>query len=136
MNFDSHSNLMLSSAKASRVNASRPPSSTKTSPENKNLFHLCYFPIILTRSTFTTNGELSRNQVGVAHKLRKKKKNSPSSFYVLHKTLNVVISRALLFCRGRQRNVPTCKTDVQSNCFCSFNLLFCGVVVAVAVVVA
>ena len=27
-------------------------------------------------------------------------------------------------------------THVQSDCFCSLNLLFCGVVVAVAVVVA
>ena len=42
----------------------------------------------------------------------------------------------LLFCRGRQRNVLKWKTKVQSDCFCSLNLLFCGVVVAVAVVVA
>ena len=42
----------------------------------------------------------------------------------------------LLFCRGRQRNVPKCKTHVQSDCFCSLNLLFCGVFVAAAVVVA
>ena len=34
--------------------------------------------------------------------------------------------------------VPKLKTHVQSNCFCSLNLLFCGVVVDVdvAVVVA
>ena len=38
----------------------------------------------------------------------------------------------MLFCRGRQRDVPKCKTHVQSDCFCSINLLFCGVVVAVA----
>ena len=31
--------------------------------------------------------------VGVAYKLRKKMKNSPSCVHVLHKTLNVVISR-------------------------------------------
>ena len=30
----------------------------------------------------------------------------------------------LLFCRGRQRNVPKCKTHVQSDCFCSLSLLF------------
>ena len=42
----------------------------------------------------------------------------------------------LLFCRGRQRNVPKCKTHVQSDCFCSLNPLFCGVLVAVAVAVA
>ena len=28
----------------------------------------------------------------------------------------------LLFCRGRQRNVPKCKTHLQSDCFCSLNL--------------
>ena len=58
---------------------------TKTSPENITLFHLCYFAIISTRSTST--------EVVVAFKLRKKMKNSPSSVNVLHKTLNVVISR-------------------------------------------
>ena len=42
----------------------------------------------------------------------------------------------LLFCRGRQRNVQKHKTHVQSYCFCRLNLLFCGVLVAVAVVVA
>ena len=45
----------------------------------------------------------------------------------------------LLFCRGQYRNVPTCKThvqSVQSDCFCSLNRLFCGVLVAVAVVLA
>ena len=45
----------------------------------------------------------------------------------------------LLLCRGRQRNVPTCKThvqSVQSCCVCSLNQLFCGVVVVVAVVFA
>ena len=41
----------------------------------------------------------------------------------------------LLFCREQQRNVPKCKTHVQSDCFCSLSLLFCGVLVAVAVVV-
>ena len=41
----------------------------------------------------------------------------------------------LLFCRGQQRNVPKFKTHVQGDCFCSLKLLFCGDVVAVAVVV-
>ena len=36
----------------------------------------------------------------------------------------------LLFCRGRQRNVPKFKQHVQSDLF----LLFCGAVVAVVVV--
>ena len=43
---------------------------------------------------------------------------------------------ALLFCQGRERNVPKCKTHVQSDYFCSLIPLFCGVLVAVAVVVA
>lgn len=38
--------------------------------------------------------------------------------------------------RGRQRNVPKCKTHVQSYCFCSLNPLFCGVLVAIVVVLA
>ena len=93
-------------------------------------FILCYFAIISTRSIST---EMANNPgtklVEVAFKLR-----------------NVVCSRSpknlefgyftLLLCRGQRRNVPKCKTHVQSDCFCSLNLLFCGVVVVVAVVVA
>ena len=41
----------------------------------------------------------------------------------------------LLFGLVPQKNVPKCKTHVQSDCFCSLNLLFCGVVVNVAVAV-
>ena len=40
---------------------------------------------------------------------------------------------------GWQRNVPKFNThvqDVQSFCFCSLNLLFCGVLVAVVIVLA
>ena len=69
--------------------------------------------------------------VGVAFKLRKKMKNSPSCAHVLRKKLEVG-HFTLLFCRGQWRNVRKCKTHVQSDCFCSLNLLFCGVVVAVA----
>ena len=50
-------------------------------------------------------------------------KNSPSCVHVLHKTLNLVISRRC-FCTGRQRNVPKLKTHVQSDCFCSSVSLF------------
>ena len=42
----------------------------------------------------------------------------------------------LLFSRGRQRNVQKHIMHVQSDCFCQLNLLFCDVLVAVAVVVA
>ena len=65
----------------------------KTSPENISLCHLGYLVIISTHSTFT---KIANNPgtklVGVAYKLRKKMKNSPSCVHVLHKTLNVVIS--------------------------------------------
>ena len=71
---------------------------------------------------FYKNGELSRNQIGKSGVQVKK----PSCGHVLHKTLNGVIF-TLLFCRGRQRNVPKCKTHVESDCFCSLNVLFCGV---------
>ena len=41
----------------------------------------------------------------------------------------------LLFCRGRQRNVPKIITACAQLLFCSLNLLFSNVPVAVAVVV-
>ena len=67
---------------------------TKTSPENISLFHLCYFTIISTRSIFTKMANYSGIKLlGVAYKLKKKMKNSLSCVHVLHKTLNVVISR-------------------------------------------
>ena len=49
------------------------------------------------------------------------------------------ISRCCFAEDGKQRNVPTCKThvqSVQSCCVCSLNRLFCDVLVAVAVVLA
>ena len=42
----------------------------------------------------------------------------------------------LMFCRGWPRNVTKFKTHVQNCGFCSLNLLFCGVITAVAVVIA
>ena len=47
-------------------------------------------------------------------------KNLPSCIPVLKKSLNFVIF-TLMFCRGRQRNVPKFKTHVQNYCFCSLN---------------
>ena len=105
----------------------------KMLPNNISLFHLCYFMIISTRSTFTKMVNYPETKlVGVVYELRKKMKNSPSFVHFLHMTLNVVISQCC-FCRGQQRNVPKCKTHVQSDCFLSLNLLFCGVAVAVIV---
>ena len=107
----------------------------KTSPENISLFHLCYFMIISTHSTFTKMANYPGTKlVGVVYKLRKKMKItvvlscSPQNLKCGHFTL--------LFCRGRQRNVPYSKTHLQSDCFCSLNLLLCCVVIAIAVVVA
>ena len=60
-----------------------------------------FISFVLLRNYFNSllkNGELSRNDPGtklegVAYTLRKKMKNLPSCVHVLHKTLNVVISR-------------------------------------------
>ena len=66
--------------------------------------------------------------VGVAYKLRKKTKHSPSCVHVLHKTLNLVISRCCFAEDGKEmyQNVKrTCRAIGFAH----------GVVVAVAVVV-
>ena len=42
----------------------------------------------------------------------------------------------LLFCEGRQRNVPKCKTHVQAFYFCSLILMFSDVLVATIALVA
>ena len=48
--------------------------------------------------------------VGVAYKLRKKMKNSPSCVHVsLHKTLNVVISRCCFAEDGKENVKRTCR---------------------------
>ena len=98
-----------------------------TSPENVTLFHLCYFAIILTRTTSTETKNYPRTKlVGVEYKLRKKKKNSPSSVDILHKTLNVDISR---FCfaedsKEMYQNVKrTCRAIVKLNCSLNFAAL-------------
>ena len=41
----------------------------------------------------------------------------------------------MMFCRGWQRKVTKFETHVQNYCFCSLNLLFCGVFTVVAVVI-
>ena len=66
---------------------------TKTSLKNITSFYLCYFASF-NSSNFYKSGNYSGNKlVGVAFELRKKMKNSPPCTHVLHKTLNVVISR-------------------------------------------
>ena len=76
---------------------------TKKSHENISLFHLCYFAIISTRSTLTKMANYPGTKlVGVTYKLRKKMKNSPSCVPVLHKTVNVVISRCFFAEDGKE----------------------------------
>ena len=106
--------------------------STNTSLENITSFHLCYFAIyISTPQTCTkTTNYPGTKLVGESFELRKRMKNSPSCVHVLHRTLNFVISRCCL--QRTQRNEPKFKTHVQGDCFSSLNLLFCGIVVAVA----
>ena len=82
---------------------------------------------------FYKSGELSRNQIGrsgVQGKKENEKVTAVRSRSPQNRECGVF---TLLFCRGRQRNLPKCKMHVQSDCLCSLNLLFCGVVVAVAV---
>ena len=65
------------------------------------------------------DGELSRNYITIdGVKARKKKEN----FAVMRSRSrgNIKFGHfTLLFCRGRQRNVPKWKMHVQSDCFCS-----------------
>ena len=58
-------------------------------------------------------------------------KNSPSCAHVLHKTLTLVISRCCFADDGKEM-FQNISEHVQSDCFCLVNLLFCGVLVAVA----
>ena len=57
--------------------------------------------------------------VGVAFDVRKKLKNFPSCVHVLYKTSNLVISRCCF--AENIKNVPICKTRIQSDCFCSLD---------------
>ena len=80
---------------------------------------------------FYKNGELSRNQIGRSG-VQVKKENEKFTVVCSHSPKNLKFGHfTLLFCRGQRRNVPNCKTHVQSGCFCSLDLLFCGVVVVV-----
>ena len=69
-----------------------------------------------TRSTFRKMVNYPGTElVGVAYKFRKKIKDSPSCIHVLHKTLNVVISRCCFAEDGKEmyQNVKrTCKAIV------------------------
>ena len=98
------------------------------------LYFICATLLYFNSLNFYKNGELSRNQFGRSG-VGVKKENE--KFTVVRSRFPQTLKCGhftLLFCRGRQRNIPKCKTHVQNDCFCSLNLLFCGVVVAVVVV--
>ena len=82
---------------------------------------------------FSNIGLRRTKLVGVAYKLRKKMKNSPPCVHVLHKTLNVVISRCC-FAGDDKEMYQNVNARAERLFLLILNLLFCGVVVAVAVV--
>ena len=83
---------------------------------------------------FFRNGEPSRNQIGRSG-VQVKKENKKFTVVCSRSPQNLeFVHFTLLFCREWPRKVPKFKTHVQSDCFCSLNLLFYGVVVVVAVV--
>ena len=101
----------------------------------KRLFVLL-FGITLTRliSTEMANCPVTK-LVGVTLKLRKLNEK----FAVMRSCSQQNLEFGhftLMFSRGWQRNVTKSKTRVQNCCFCSLNLLFCGVLTAVAVLIA
>ena len=91
-----------------------------------NLFVLLrdYFnPFIFYRNCESQSNQIGRSGVQV------KKENEKFAVVCSRSPQNVELGYfTLLFFRGRQRNVPKLKSHVQSDCFSSLNLLFCGVV--------
>ena len=72
-------------------------------PKYNFISFVLLYVIISTRSTFTKMANYPGTKlVGVAYKLRKKMKNSPSCVHILHKTLNVVISRCCFSEDGKE----------------------------------
>ena len=97
---------------------------TKTSLENTSLLHLCYFREYFNSLNFYKSGELSRNQIGRSG-VQVKKENEKFTVVCSRSLQNLKCGHfTLLFCSGRQGNVPECKTHVQSDSFCSLNQLF------------
>ena len=99
-----------------------------------------FFSFVLLRDYFdsfklyTNRDKLPRNQIGRSG-VQVKKENEKFTVLCSRSPKHLEFGHfTLLFCRGRQRNVPKLKTLVQTDCFFSLSLLFCGVFVAVAVV--
>ena len=82
--------------------------------------------ITLTRLTSTGTANYPGSKLlGVALKLRNLNEISPC-VHVLNKTLNLVIS-IWCFAEDGKEMFQKSKTREQNCCFCSLNLLFCGV---------
>ena len=102
---------------------------TKTSLENISSRYLYYFTIIPIRSTCTMwpNYPVTE-QVGTKFRLRQRMENLPSCVHVLHKTLNLVISRCCLAEHGEEMHQSlkgTCRAFVfliKSYCFVTLSL--------------
>ena len=94
------------------------------------------FSITLTRLTSTEMANYPVTKlVGVTLKLRKL--NEKFAVMCPCSQQNLEFGHfTLMFCIGWQRNVTKFEIHVQNCCFCSLNLLFCGVFTAVAVVIA
>ena len=97
---------------------------TKTSLENTSLLRLCYFREYFNSLNFYKSGVLSRNQIGRSG-VQVKKENEKFTVVCSRSPQNLKCGHfTLLFCSGRQGNVPECKTHVQSDSFYSLNQLF------------
>ena len=96
--------------------------------ENTSSCYLYYFEVIPIRSTFTMwpNYPVTE-QVGTEFKLTQRMENVPSCAHVLHKTLNMAISRCYLDKYGEemyQDLLRACRAFVfliKSYCFVLFS---------------
>ena len=95
----------------------------KTSLENITSFYLWLCDYFNSLNLWK-NSKLTRNQIGLRSGLRVKKENEKFTVVCSRSPENLEFSHfMLLFCRGQQRNVAKFKTHVQSDWFCSLNLL-------------
>ena len=110
---------------------------TKTSLENITPRYFNYVANIPARSNCTmTVAEQPRNKIS-RNGVQIKKENENITVLCSSSLQNLEFGHfTLLFCRGRQKHIPIFQTQVRRDCFSYLNPLFCGVLVAVAVVVA
>ena len=95
-----------------------------------------YRDILESLTLFITVKTITRLNLGHGDKFEIEFKKLAVEVHVLQTTQNLELtwSSHLLFCRGRERNVPRIITQVHSHCS-AHTILFCDVPVAVAVVV-